>query len=143
MKSSDSPLTGRVFDDRGNRMTPTYATKDGVRYRYYVSSVLFQGRRSEVGLLSRIPAVEVETLIANAVRQRLQIRPDGTSDRDLIQAHVKRVNVAAGSLKITLTVSDDVDPNDDAEPDGRIPAENGRGARPRYAGGRRDRSLTT
>ena len=42
--SSKSPLTGRIFDDRGNRMTPTYATKNGVRYRYYVSSALFQGR---------------------------------------------------------------------------------------------------
>ena len=76
-QSSDSPLTGRIFDDRGNRMTPTYATKGGVRYRYYVSSVLFQGRRSEAGSLSRIPAAEVETLIADALRHRHQ-KPDRT-----------------------------------------------------------------
>ena len=67
--SSESPLTGRIFDDRGNRMTPTYATKNGVRYRYYVSSALFQGRKSEAGKLKRIPAAEIETKIANAIRK--------------------------------------------------------------------------
>jgi hypothetical protein len=28
---------GLIFDDRGNRMTPTHATKVGVRYRYYMA----------------------------------------------------------------------------------------------------------
>jgi hypothetical protein len=27
---------GRMFDDRGNRMTPSHSNKAGVRYRYYV-----------------------------------------------------------------------------------------------------------
>jgi hypothetical protein len=26
-----------LFDAEGNRMTPSYAVKDGTRYRYYVS----------------------------------------------------------------------------------------------------------
>jgi hypothetical protein len=26
-----------MFDDRGNRMTPSHSNKAGVRYRYYVS----------------------------------------------------------------------------------------------------------
>jgi site-specific DNA recombinase len=30
-------LLGKLYDDRGNRMTPSYAIKKGVRYRYYVS----------------------------------------------------------------------------------------------------------
>jgi len=34
---------GLIFDDRGNRMTPTYAVKKGARYRYYVSSALRGG----------------------------------------------------------------------------------------------------
>src|SRR5271166_2846697 len=33
--SSPSLLTGRIFDDRNNPMTPTHANKKGVRYRYY------------------------------------------------------------------------------------------------------------
>ena len=42
-------LMGKLFDDRGNPMTPSYAIKKGVRYRYYVSSVLNQGRKEEAG----------------------------------------------------------------------------------------------
>ena len=65
-------------------MTPTYATKNGVRYRYYVSSALFHGQQSKAGKLKRIPAAEIETLIANAIRNRLQIKSDATPDRELI-----------------------------------------------------------
>jgi hypothetical protein len=46
-QSSKALLMGKLFDDRGNPMTPTYAVKNGVRYRYYVSSVLNQGRKEE------------------------------------------------------------------------------------------------
>jgi site-specific DNA recombinase len=37
---SPSFLSGLLFDDRGNLMSPSHANKKGVRYRYYVS----QGR---------------------------------------------------------------------------------------------------
>jgi hypothetical protein len=37
IRSSPATLGGCIFDDRGNRMTPTHTRKRGVRYRYYVS----------------------------------------------------------------------------------------------------------
>ena len=37
---SEALLAGRIFDDRGNRMSPTHARKGGVKYRYYLSSAL-------------------------------------------------------------------------------------------------------
>jgi len=37
---SASILAGRIFDDRGNLMSPSHARKNGVRYRYYVSCAL-------------------------------------------------------------------------------------------------------
>jgi hypothetical protein len=37
LKGSPAILAGRIFDDRGNRMSPTRSNKGGVRYRYYVS----------------------------------------------------------------------------------------------------------
>ena len=46
-----SLLAGMLFDDDGNRMTPSHAVKQGTRYRYYVSHRLItkdqnqQGRR--------------------------------------------------------------------------------------------------
>src|ERR671913_691909 len=56
--SSDALLLGRIFDDRGHRMTPSYAAKNGARYRYYVSCVLAQGRKHEAGSVPRVPAPE-------------------------------------------------------------------------------------
>src|SRR5256714_9664176 len=32
---SDALLIGRIYDDRGNRMTPSHARKGGTKYRYY------------------------------------------------------------------------------------------------------------
>ncbi|MGH9676694.1 MAG: hypothetical protein ACRD36_06295 [Candidatus Acidiferrum sp.] len=38
-----SLLTGMVFDETGERLTPTYAVKKGTRYRYNVSTSLITG----------------------------------------------------------------------------------------------------
>ncbi len=42
LKGSASPflLTGLIYDDRSNRMTPSHANKKGIRYRYYVSQAV-------------------------------------------------------------------------------------------------------
>jgi len=37
-------LAGRIFDDRGNRMTPSHVRKRGIKYRYYLSAALLQGQ---------------------------------------------------------------------------------------------------
>ena len=37
-------MAGRIFDDRGNRMTPSHVRKGGIKYRYYLSSTLLQGQ---------------------------------------------------------------------------------------------------
>jgi DNA invertase Pin-like site-specific DNA recombinase len=68
--ASSSILTGRIFDDRGNRMTPTHAQKNGARYRYYVSCVLLQGQKQDAGSVSRIPALEVEQAVMTALQER-------------------------------------------------------------------------
>src|SRR5246127_247099 len=50
---SDALLIGRIYDDRGNRMTPSHARKGGVKYRYYLSSPLLHGQPGRVGLVRR------------------------------------------------------------------------------------------
>jgi site-specific DNA recombinase len=42
--SREALLVGRIFDDRGNRMSPSHSRKGGARYGYYVSSALIQGQ---------------------------------------------------------------------------------------------------
>jgi hypothetical protein len=49
LKGLAALLAGRLFDDRGNRMSPAHANKKGVRYRYYVSQALLQNRKGESG----------------------------------------------------------------------------------------------
>lgn len=78
-RSSDSILMGLIHDDAGNLMTPTHTLKNGRRYRYYVSTALLQGEASRAGRVSRIPAAQVERLVANAARTRLIDRRDKTS----------------------------------------------------------------
>jgi site-specific DNA recombinase len=46
---SEALLIGRIFDDSGNRMSPSHARKAGVKYRYYLSSALLQGMAGSAG----------------------------------------------------------------------------------------------
>jgi hypothetical protein len=101
---SEALLIGRIHDDRGNRMTPSHARKHGIRYRYYVSSPVRQGQPGLAPSVRRVPAMEIETLVANAVREHLKesAPPD---DRDLVTTHVVRVEVHPDRLVVELTPS--------------------------------------
>jgi site-specific DNA recombinase len=64
-----SLLTGMVFDETGERVTPTYAVKKGTRYRYYVSTSLITGaERTRSSGRRRIPAGNLEGLVINRLR---------------------------------------------------------------------------
>jgi len=71
LRGSAALLAGCLFDDRGNRMSPTHANKRGVRYRYYVSHAILQNRKAEAGSIARVPAPEIETLVCDSVRRHL------------------------------------------------------------------------
>src|SRR6516225_1877600 len=87
-------LSGRLFDHRGNRMSPTHANKRGARYRYYVSQAVLQGKPPPPGLVSRVPAAEIEALVVAALRNHLNARGGGEglpdNDRDLLERHLER-----------------------------------------------------
>src|SRR6267143_3697132 len=72
---SGALLMGLIFDDRGNRMSPSHTTRKGGRYRYYVSQAVLQGRKKEAGSIARVGADELERVIVEA------IRPDRKADR--------------------------------------------------------------
>ena len=67
-QNSEALLAGKLFDDRGNMMSPSHAAKGGRRWRYYVSRALLQGRKQDAGSLARAPAAEIERLVIEAVR---------------------------------------------------------------------------
>ncbi len=99
--NSEALLSGRIFDDRGNRMTPTHARKRDIKYRYYLSSVLLQGQSERAGSISRVPAAEIETLVISSVRERIKLSAP-MDDRGLINTYVARVEIQSDEVVIRL-----------------------------------------
>ncbi len=99
-------LAGRIFDDRGNRMTPSHTTKKGVRYRYYVSNAVLQKRDDKIGSVSRVSAVEIEELVLQTLRtqRRIQIPSEQTGDYDLL-ARLERAVLAPEAIRIHIVES--------------------------------------
>ena len=98
---SQALLLGKLFDDRGNRMSPSHANKQGVRYRYYVSAALAQARPEAAGSISRVAAAEVEGQVLQALREH---RPDlaDAEGRELIERCVERIVLHPTAIEITL-----------------------------------------
>ncbi len=63
-----SLLSGLIVDADGARLSPTHAVKKGRRYRYYVSTALITGSRSEHPRGRRIPAGDIEALVLDRLR---------------------------------------------------------------------------
>lgn len=76
-------------------------TRRGVRYRYYVSHALLQGRRGEVGAVARVSAPDVEQRVIGALRAAFNQDVDA-SDRDLIQERLDKAIVYRDRIDITL-----------------------------------------
>jgi site-specific DNA recombinase len=106
LRGSPALLTGRLFDDRGHRMSPTHTNKGGARYRYYVSQAVPQGKPQPAGLVGRVPAAEIEALVVTALRKHLDVSgarqqlPD--NDRDLLERHLERVTLTPNHLELRL-----------------------------------------
>lgn len=95
---SDALLQGKLFDDKGNRMSPTFSSKNGVRYRFYVSTAL-RGRRHQAGSITRISAPEIEGLVEAALSERLQ------APRDKMLEQVETIIVSNGRIRVALESS--------------------------------------
>jgi DNA invertase Pin-like site-specific DNA recombinase len=69
-----SLLSGLIFDDGGERMTPTHANKNGRRYRYYVThSLIKRGRPKASDSARRVPAGDVEHIVEERIISFLKI----------------------------------------------------------------------
>src|SRR6202023_2620567 len=99
--NSEALLTGRIFDDRGNRMSPSHVRKGGLKYRYSLSCVLFHGAAERAGSVRRVPATDIEALVIRSVREHLKPSQE-IDDRSLVNTHVARVEVQPEQLVIQL-----------------------------------------
>ena len=99
-QSSDALLTGKLYDDRGNRMSPTWARKGSKRWRYYVSQAALQGDKSKAGSILRVPAADVETLVAEALGR---LSPDRAASQADIRNLIDRVVIGRTTVRIQLS----------------------------------------
>jgi DNA invertase Pin-like site-specific DNA recombinase len=74
-KAQRSLLAGKMFDETGDRLTPSHSRKNGKRLRYYISHRLVKERSRKHPDAWRLPADELEVLIADVIRKNLS-RPD-------------------------------------------------------------------
>jgi site-specific DNA recombinase len=123
-----SLLVGLIFDDHGNLMTPTYTTRRGNRYRYYVSRALVRGGKEDAGPHRRLGADNIERLVVEALGQQLN-RVDLLSGlglghwsaeiRKLVRDSVERIVVGHSEVqiihKITTTAGSPVELLEDIE----------------------------
>lgn len=91
-----SLLAGLVFDEKGNRLTPSHAKKGQRRYRYYVNLA-----SDEQAL--RVPALELETAVVNALAGLLSddgrlLTLLGVEEADRMHAVLRQAKSTASSL---------------------------------------------
>ena len=105
-------LAGLLFDDRGNPMAPTHATKGGRRYRYYVSRALLDRNPHAAGSIPRVPAQAIEELVTEHIRgflpetcrTRWEKMSPGEQTQLLRQA-LQKVEIRGDQVEVSLSKS--------------------------------------
>jgi DNA invertase Pin-like site-specific DNA recombinase len=129
-KVQRSGLAGKLFDETGDRLTPSHSkSKTGTRLRYYVSHRLIAKSGEGISDGWRLPAAELENVVADVLRAHLDAPgsllptlPDYTAGEIAgLQAQVQsalaaarpdrllelaaRVDLAPGSIAISLNAA--------------------------------------
>lgn len=101
-KATRSLLARKLFDETGDRLTPSHSRKNGKRLRYYISHRLVKDRSRKHLDAWRLPADQLERLIADLVRQHVK-RPDIAMRliRDLAASHVTAKSAILQAIRQT------------------------------------------
>jgi DNA invertase Pin-like site-specific DNA recombinase len=106
VKRSDSGalLQGKLFDDKGNRMSPSFSSKNGIRYRFYVSSAILRGRKGAAGSVARVAAEAIEQTIMKALR--VQNVDRAVDDSELLDRHLLRAQISKNEIQLSRRVDE-------------------------------------
>jgi site-specific DNA recombinase len=98
-QASEALLAGKLFDNRGNRMSPSWARKGSKRWRYYVSQAALQGDKSKAGSIVRVPAAALEALVIEAIGKLSSDAADTQTD---IRNLIDRVTIGRAAIQLQL-----------------------------------------
>jgi site-specific DNA recombinase len=82
IQKNQSLLTGLLFDEKGERLTPTSSVRSGRRYRYYV---LASTTQIKTDARLRLPAGELENLVLEKLRTHLN-KKRNSKNHDLLKS---------------------------------------------------------
>lgn len=94
-----SLLCGRIFDETGDRLTPSHTrTRKGVRLRYYVSHRLIKNSGETIKDGWRLPGEELEQKVAHVLRRHI----NGASFIARILPNASAIAIATAKAKVQL-----------------------------------------
>ena len=122
---SKSLLAGKLYDDKGNAMSPSWSTgSGGKKYRYYVSQAIIRKEPSKLGKISKVSLSQLENFIDSWFEQFLRekakihsyiqhfevakqkkilkLLSSYTITRSIEKALIKRVQLNPNEVEITL-----------------------------------------
>lgn len=110
-----APLTGKLRDETGDRLTPTHTRRHGRQIRYYISNRLISGGTDARGW--RLPATALERSVENTIAGRIErlahdhricARPDLQRD-GAIEAKARRLanRLSEGASNLLQRILDD------------------------------------
>ena len=99
-QASEALLAGKLFDDRGNRISPSLAKKGSKRWRYYVSQATLQGDKAKAGSIIRVPAAALEELVAEAAGK---VTSDHRTSRADVRDLIDRVTISRTAIQVQLS----------------------------------------
>lgn len=95
-----SLLTGMIFDEYDNFMSPTSSHKDKKHYRYYTSQAVINFKEAQVPSISRIPAKEIEELVLTKLQSFLTNKNQLLERLNIPDPDVVQINNIIGSATI-------------------------------------------
>jgi hypothetical protein len=91
-------------------MSPSFSSKNGVQYRFYVSSALLRGRKGAAGSVARVGAEAIEQTIVKALRAQNVDR--AVDDSELLDRHLLRAQIGKSDIELSLRLAE---PRDNAQ----------------------------
>ena len=108
--ASSSPLSGRIFDQSGEPMCPSFSLgKSGATYRYYVSAAVLTGRGASgpADAIRRAPARAIEAFVFARLKQMDPTVDDVAGVSAALTARIQRVSLRSDTIRIEIKFKPD------------------------------------